>query len=254
MNTMSASPAEPATGESARRKILVWDAPVRVFHWLMVASFAGAWLTAESERWRLMHVTLGYTMAGLVAFRILWGLFGTRHARFASFVRGPAAVANYLRSIVRGRPEHYTGHNPAGALAIVVLLLLAIAITASGWATYNEIGGKWLEEIHEAGASIMLAVVIAHIVGAIVSSWLHRENLIGAMISGRKPGRPEEAARGAWRPLAALLLAVVLGFWWTQFKGAPGRGGEANAVSMAPAPSTIVTKAAKPTRHKHGDD
>ena len=88
MSTTSASPAEspgdiPERG-AAIRKVLVWDAPVRVFHWLMVLSFAGAYLTAENERWRLVHVTLGYTMAGLVAFRIVWGLVGTRHARFSS--------------------------------------------------------------------------------------------------------------------------------------------------------------------------
>ena len=91
MNTTSASPADaPDRRGTAGRRVLVWDAPVRVFHWLMVLSFAGAYLTAESERWRLLHVTLGYTMAGLVVFRMLWGLVGTRHARFASFVRGPA--------------------------------------------------------------------------------------------------------------------------------------------------------------------
>src|SRR6478672_9751097 len=129
MSTTSASPAE-SPGDmperaSAVRKVLVWDAPVRVFHWLMVASFAGAYVTAESERWRLVHVTLGYTLAGLVAFRLLWGLVGTRHARFAAFVRGPAAVASYLRSLLRNAPEHHAGHNPAGALAIVAMLLLA---------------------------------------------------------------------------------------------------------------------------------
>ena len=83
------------------KKILVWDAPVRVFHWLMVLSFAGAYLTAESERWRLIHVTLGYTLGGLVAFRILWGLVGTRYARFAEFVRGPAAIRGYLQHMLR---------------------------------------------------------------------------------------------------------------------------------------------------------
>jgi len=123
MNTTSESPAEP---------VLVWDAPVRVFHWLMVLCFAGAWLTAESESWRLVHVTLGYTMAGLVAFRILWGLWGTRYAKFSSFVRGPRAVARYLGNLLRGRHEPYTGHNPAGAVAIVALLVLALLVTVTG--------------------------------------------------------------------------------------------------------------------------
>lgn len=100
-------------------RTLVWDAPVRVFHWLLAISFAVAYLSAESERWGLVHVTAGYTMAGLVAFRVVWGLVGTRHARFTDFVRGPRAVLGYLRSLVTGRPQHHAGHNPAGALAII---------------------------------------------------------------------------------------------------------------------------------------
>ena len=214
MNETSASRAEA-------RRILVWDAPVRVFHWLMVLSFAGAWLTAESEHWRLLHVTLGYTMAGLVAFRLLWGLFGTRHARFASFVRGPAAAARYVGTLLRGRPEHHAGHNPAGALAIVALLALAAVVTAWGFATYRELGGDWLEELHEGAASVMLALVGLHVAGVVLGSLLHHENLVGAMISGRKPGRPEEGIASAWRSVAALMLAAVLGFWWLQWQDAP---------------------------------
>lgn len=204
-----------------KTKILVWDAPVRVFHWLMVLSFAGAYLTAESERWRLVHVSLGYTLGGLVAFRVLWGLLGTRHARFASFVRGPAAVMRYLSSIARGRPEHHVGHNPAGALAIVLLLLLSVATVASGWANYNDLGGHWLEELHEVMANLMLTVVGVHVAGVVVGSWLHRENLVRAMLTGRKEGAPNEGIRWTWRPLALVLLAAVLGFWWLQWQSAP---------------------------------
>jgi cytochrome b len=222
MNTESASPADGGTAADASpRRILVWDAPVRVFHWLMVLSFAGAYLTAESEHWRLVHVTLGYTMAGLVAFRVLWGLFGTPHARFSRFVRGPAAVLRYLRSLVGGRPEHHVGHNPAGALAIVALLLLAIGVTASGWATFNEWGGHALEEVHEVAANLMLALVGVHVAAVLASSWLHRENLVGAMVDGRKNGSPREAIRGARRGVAVLMLAAVAGFWWLQWQSAP---------------------------------
>lgn len=205
----------------AKTKILVWDAPVRVFHWLMALSFAGAYLTAESERWRLVHVSLGYTLGGLVAFRVLWGVLGTRHARFAGFVRGPSAVMRYLSSIMRGRPEHHVGHNPAGALAIVLLLLLGAATVASGWANYNDLGGHWLEDLHEAVASFMLAVVGVHVAGIVLASWLHRENLVRAMLTGRKEGAPNDGIRWAWRPLALLLLAAVLGFWWLQWQSAP---------------------------------
>jgi cytochrome b len=222
MNETSAFRAEaPAAASVKPRGVLVWDAPVRVFHWLMVASFAGAWVTAESERWRLLHVTLGYTMAGLVGFRIIWGLVGTRHARFASFVRSPAAVMRYLRAMRQGRPEHHAGHNPAGALAIVAMLGLTLLVAASGWATFNEVGGSWLEDAHEAVASLMLAVVGVHVAGVLLASRLHHENLVGAMITGRKPGRPEDGVRSAWRTVAALMLAAVLGFWWSQWQGAP---------------------------------
>lgn len=221
MSAISEFPANATVPEQKTRQILVWDAPVRVFHWLMVLSFAGAFLSAESEYWRLLHVTLGYTMAGLVVFRIFWGLAGTRYARFSDFVRGTKAVARYLGALLRGQPEHHTGHNPAGALAIMTLLGLTLAVTASGWATYNETGGDWLEQAHEALANVMLAIVGAHVAAVIFSSWLQKENLVGAMINGRKPGRLEEAIGSAWRSVAALMLVAVLGFWWLQWQSAP---------------------------------
>jgi cytochrome b len=225
MNTTSTSPVESSAVGPARmppiRKVLIWDAPVRVFHWLMVASFSGAYLTAESERWRVVHVTLGYTMAGLLAFRLLWGFVGTRHARFESFVRGPRAVADYLHGLVKGRPAHEAGHNPAGALAIVALLGMTAVVAATGWATDNEVGGHWLEELHEGAANVMLAIVGVHVAGVLLGSWLHRDNLVGAMVTGRKLARPQDAVRSAWRSVGALMLAAVLGFWWTQWDNAP---------------------------------
>ena len=221
-------------------KILVWDAPVRVFHWLLVLSFFGAFVSAESERWRLVHVSLGYTVGGLVAFRVLWGLVGTRYARFASFVRGPRAVGRYLGALLRGEPEHHLGHNPAGALAIVLLLLLSVVTVATGWALYDEIGGHWLEDLHEVVGNLMLLVVGVHVAGVLVSSWLERENLVRAMLSGKKSGAPGAGIRWNWWPLAVLLLAAVLGFWWLQWQAAPsaatasGRGVAEEAAKYGP--------------------
>lgn len=215
---MSTKSASPVNGPQA---VLVWDAPVRVFHWLMVLCFAGAYLTAESEVWRLVHVTLGYTMAGLVVFRLLWGLAGTRYARFTSFVRGPQAVMAYVRSLLRGQPEHHTGHNPAGAVAIVAMLLLTVGIAASGWVAYNDLSGEWVAELHEVLANTLLLVVGIHVAGVVVASILHRENLARAMLTGRKLGTPAEGIRSAWRVVAVLLLAAVLGFWWLQWSSAP---------------------------------
>ena len=218
MNAKSASPANPT--HSPAQPVRVWDAPVRVFHWLMVLCFAGAYITAESEVWRLVHVTLGYTMAGLVAFRLVWGLMGSRYARFASFVRGPQAVLAYVRSMLRGQPEHHTGHNPAGALAIVAMLLLTAGIAASGWVVYNDLAGEWVAEVHEVLSHAMLLVVGIHVAGVVVASAMHGENLARAMVTGRKLGTPAEAIRSTWRVVAVLLLLAVLGFWALQWGSA----------------------------------
>jgi len=187
---MSALPGTAGAGTPEARTVKVWDLLTRVFHWSFAACFAGAWLTAESERFRDVHVMLGYGMLGLVAFRLLWGFVGPANARFSNFVRGPAAIGRYLRSLLGPRPEHHLGHNPAGAVAIVLLLGLALATIAAGWATYNDLGGKWLEESHEFLAGAMLAVVGVHLAGVAASSWLHGENLVAAMLTGRKKAPP----------------------------------------------------------------
>lgn len=229
MNTTYASPAENQARDSSPSRALVWDLPVRLFHWLMVFCFAGAYMTAESERWQMVHITLGYTLAGLVGFRLLWGILGTRHARFSNFLRGPRAVVRYLRSLAGGQPEQHLGHNPAGAIAIIGLIGLGLAVTASGWANYSEVGGDWLEEFHEVAANLMLTLVFVHVAGVLVSSWLHRENLVGAMVTGYKTGQPEAGTPSARPLVAALLLAAVLGFWWLQWQSAPTTVEGANA-------------------------
>lgn len=224
MNAQSALNINASVPAQGTRRILVWDAPVRVFHWLMAISFAGAYLTAESDKWMQVHVSFGYTMAGLVVFRIIWGLIGTRYARFSSFVRGFRSVAHYLGSLIHGKPEHYVGHNPAGALVIIAMLVLSLVVVSAGSVTYNEVAGEWMEDIHEAAANLMLAVVMVHIAGVLVSSLVHHENLVGAMLSGYKTGSPQEGVRRAWKTVAALLLVAVLGFWWTQLQGGPSQG------------------------------
>ncbi len=195
-----------------KQKILVWDIPTRLFHWLLALSFAGAFLTAESERYRDIHVLLGYTFGGLIAFRLLWGFIGTRYARFSSFRFGWSDIRAYLASLLTRRPRHYLGHNPAGSLAIYLLLGLGVLTAITGYATYNDYGG-WLEELHEGVANAMLAVVVVHIAGVIVSSLMHGENLVRSMINGRKQGEPQEGIRFDHAWLGALLLAAVLGFW-----------------------------------------
>lgn len=219
----ASAPASPSAMARAA-PIPVWDAPVRVAHWLMVLCFAGAWLTAESERWRLLHTTLGYTFAGLVAARVAWGFVGTRHARFAAFVRAPRAAWAYLRGLAGGEAPHFTGHNPAGGWAIIGLLLLGAATTALGWATDADwrgpLGWDW-GEAHEAAASLMLGLVGLHVAGVVVGSLAHRENLVRAMFTGRKQGAPNEAIPRARWGAAALLLMLVVSFWAWQWHSAP---------------------------------
>ncbi len=196
------------------QKILVWDWPVRVGHWLMAGAFCLAWLTADSESYRLVHVFAGAVVLGVATFRLPWGFIGTRYARFVEFVRGPLSVRDYLASLLRLDPAHHVGHNPAGGWAIVLLLGLGIVTALAGWATYNEIGGHLLEELHEGLATTMLLVVIVHLAGVFSGSLLHGENLVRAMLTGKKQGHANEAIASA-RPLAlvALLLWLVAAGW-----------------------------------------
>ncbi len=196
-------------------KILVWDWPVRIGHWLLVGAFALAWITGDSEAWRLVHVFAGGTVVGVILFRLLWGFVGTRHARFTSFVRGPKAALDYVFGLLRGDESKTVGHNAAGGWAIVALLTLGLLTGASGWLVYQDTGAEWLEEVHEVLANGMLAVAALHVAGVIVSSLAHRENLLRAMLSGFKRGRPDEAIAGARLWVVVLMLGWVAACaWW----------------------------------------
>ncbi len=195
------------------RRILVWDLPTRIFHWTLVLSFIGAFLTAESERWRDIHVLFGYTVLGLITFRLAWGFAGTRYVRFAALVRCSTHVIRYLAQLVRGHAWRPAGHNPANAVAILLLLLLGIASAISGWAVYEEIGGDWLEELHEFISNAMLAVVFVHIAGVLIVSYLQGENLIVSMITGRKRRAANQAISSSYPLIAMLLLTALIGFW-----------------------------------------
>lgn len=174
------------TGPAAGARVFVWDLAVRLGHWLLAAAFTGAMLTAESEWLRLIHVRLGLAVVALVLFRILWGFVGSTHARFRAFVTGPAAVHRYLRSVFTATPERHLGHNPAGAAAILGLLGLGLTTGLTGWLAYEDIGGEWMPELHGASACAMLTLVAVHVAGVILASIRHRENLVGAMVSGWK--------------------------------------------------------------------
>lgn len=195
------------------QRILVWDVPTRVFHWLLAVSFAGAFLTAESERYRDIHVLLGYTLLGLIAFRLLWGFAGSRYARFRSFLFKPGEIAAYVASLLKARPKHYVGHNPAGSVAVFALLALGLACGMTGVILFQDIGGDVLEEAHEMTAFVMLTIVALHVAGVLVSSVMHRENLVRSMITGFKSAHPNAGIRRAHAWLGVIMLAAVLAFW-----------------------------------------
>lgn len=196
---------------------MVWDIPLRLFHWSLALCFAGAWLTAESEYWKLWHVSFGYSMALLIGFRLIWGVTGTRYARFSQFIKGPAAIKAYFMSYLRGQSQHYVGHNPAGALAIIAILLSVAITVATGYATYEELGGDWLPEVHEVMASLLMGIVVLHIAAVIFTSVLQKENLPRAMLTGKKLISARESIDRKRPLIALLLLCALLAIWWLMF-------------------------------------
>lgn len=165
----------------------VWDPMVRILHWGLAGAFALAYATGE-EIWTV-HEVAGFAVAAIVGLRLIWGALGTRHARFSDFLTSPLKLVDYLKGLIGMHPARHVGHNPAGGLFAVVLMTLAFATAASGWAqAYLPAGGLAgvTHELHEVLANLTLAAVIVHIIAAIAMSMMHGENLIGAMITGRK--------------------------------------------------------------------
>jgi cytochrome b len=164
----------------------VWDPLVRIFHWSLVASFAVAWFTARVSA--DIHDGAGYLAAALVVVRLLWGALGSPYARFSQFVRGPATVTRYLRAMLGGREARHIGHNPAGGAMVLVLLAAMAATALTGWMMTTDayFGVDWVQRLHGLIAHGLLLLVFAHIGGVVLACWRHRENLVAAMITGRK--------------------------------------------------------------------
>ena len=201
------------------RSILVWDLPTRVFHWCLVLCFIGAIATQESEKYRLFHVTFGYTMMGLVIFRLLWGIIGSKYSKFSSFFFGFKKTREYVVGLLKNKPVHYLGHNPLGSIAIYLILVIVLAISLTGYCIFNDIGSNWYSEAHEIFANLLIGVVIIHIFGVAISSYLHKENLVRAMITGFKQGVAQDGIRNCL-PLLMVALAIIASigyFWFYQF-------------------------------------
>lgn len=184
----SASTDEISTEIKTPSKVRVWDLGVRIFHWSLAFGFlSNFFLTEEGSD---LHEYLGYTLVALIAWRILWGLIGPNpYARFANFVPSPKGLLTYLRAAQAGQPPRHLSHNPAGAVMMLTLMALIVALGVSGW-MMTEIdalwGEDWIEEVHEFLANAVILLVPLHILGAVIESRRHRENLVLSMIHGDK--------------------------------------------------------------------
>jgi len=190
---------------TSRVRLQVWDLPLRLFHWLLVIAVVLALLSAEEgsplNDW---HILSGWVAAILVAFRIVWGVFGGEHSRFRNFVK-PSALGRHLRDLVRGRPEPTTGHNALGAISVILLLAMVVATV---WT-----GAILAEDAHELLGWTLLALVVVHILAVVAMSLLTRENLVRAMVDGTKPAERHPMEGDAFAPglLGFVAGAIAIG-------------------------------------------
>ena len=196
---------EQANGLGSRR-VRVWDLPLRLFHWTLVAAIAVAFLSAEENsilsEW---HVFAGWLAGILIVFRLVWGFVGGEHSRFSDFIR-PSRIPNHISGLLHGRREADLGHNPLGAVAVVILLALAAATVWTG-----AFGGEAAEELHEIIGWTLLTMVALHVIAVVAMSLIERENLTRAMITGDKLAHRHPGAVDARPPrVFGLFLALIV--------------------------------------------
>lgn len=203
-DTSNNSDTSNSPDPAAENSVKVWDPLVRLFHWSLVVAFSTAYISSEFSD--DIHVIAGYTVTGLIVFRLLWGLIGTPYARFSQFVRSPKAVWHYLVALPAGKARRYLGHNPAGGAMIIALLIALSGTVILGMATLaadhqaGPLAGSWiatidehtLEEVHEFFANSTLLLVLLHLAGVLFSSLAHKENLVRSMFTGHKPSRDDD--------------------------------------------------------------
>ena len=164
----------------------MWDPVVRVFHWSLAAAVMLALISDED---RGLHEAVGYLALALILIRLLWGFIGPRPARFSSFVQPPGAILAYLGDVARFRARRYLGHNPAGGAMILLLMATVATAAVSGWLSQTDrfFAVAWVEDLHRASANLLIVLIVFHLIGVLLSSLMHGENLVRAMVTGRKP-------------------------------------------------------------------
>jgi cytochrome b len=195
-------------------RVLIWDVPTRTFHWLLAAGFAAAagiaLISSEHGIFFPYHAIIGLTLALLVVMRIVWGLVGTRYARLGSFIFGPSALIAYFAGYLTGKGTRHIGHNPASALAIFAMFALVLGLAATGFMLGR--GDERFEEVHELLAYATMAVAGVHILGVIVHTVVHREQITLSMIHGRKSAPASDAITSAHPTVALLGLSIAVLF------------------------------------------
>lgn len=208
------------------RLVRVWDLPTRVFHWALVALLMVGWFSGGEEGGAAtLHRYAGEAIAGLIVFRVIWGFVGNERARFGDFIAGPRAIIEHLGDLFRDQPKRHLGHNPLGGLAVFALLALVTAMVITGLFSGGDemagpfvgMGGLNMAEVHEALVRVLQAFVVLHLIGVAIESWLSRDRLVPAMISGAKRRRADEpgedaAAAHPFALIAALAFAATTTF------------------------------------------
>ncbi|WP_456621499.1 cytochrome b/b6 domain-containing protein [Bradyrhizobium sp. P5_C12] len=179
-------PIRPPANRIASRTVEVWDLPLRLWHWALAISVLAAWFTPTV--YNGLHRIVGYAVIGLLAFRLVWGFWGSRYSRFRMVGVRLRAAPHYVWNLRRGMTGRYIGLNPAGTVMLVALLLsLAVsAITGAMSVTVTFFGVWWIEDTHAFASDAVIVLVVLHVVGVVLMGMLQRENLIRAMITGRK--------------------------------------------------------------------
>jgi cytochrome b len=229
------------------RRVFVWDVPTRLFHWSLAILVVVAWFTGEGEGGTAaLHHAAGAAIAGLLAFRFVWGFIGGEHARFSDFAFAPMAVLRYGRELAFAKPQRHLGHNPLGAVAVFFLLVNLIVIAATGLMSAGEhntgpfagASGEAFAEAHEAAFRVLQVLVSAHLIGVVVETLATRDALVPAMITGYKSRRADEGGADARRVgLISLVVALSVGL------------AVAGALMLVPTPAQVTDD-----RYEYADD
>lgn len=233
---MDETTERPAASAATRPATLIWDLPLRLFHWLLVLALAGSWITHEAGvKYMEWHLRFGYAVIGLLLFRLAWGFLGPRHARFSDFLRGPGAVARYVRDWLAGRVQVSPGHNPLGGWSVLALLTVVAVQAVTGLFNTDDVltTGPWhgavsdevadtMSWLHAVSFNLLLALAGLHVAAILAYRLRLRIDLLTAMITGRKRGAdPAEGIAGHRLVLALVLAALAAGAVWLMLALAP---------------------------------